>query len=94
MSFSSIVVAWPFLLGVEAGTVPLGSDVKYSLASAAGTSLCSMSVDNFLPLMDDTKVNNIIKKMENTRVFRAIEGVIVFTIHSQLYLDVIKNFEI
>lgn len=74
MSFSSMVFAWPFLLGPEAGTVPLGSAARNKVASAVGNSLRRRAfINSFLPFAEDIKVENmIINKAMNTRDFRAI----------------------
>jgi len=40
MSFSSTTVEWPFLLGVEDGTVPLGREVRNRDGSTLLVGLC------------------------------------------------------
>lgn len=72
-SFSSMVTEWPFLLGADEGTLPLGSAVRYNLASRDGWSLsCGTFINNFRPCAEVE--NSIMKKRAamNTRVLRPI----------------------
>lgn len=71
ISFSSMITAWPFLLGVEPGTVPFGRAFRNNLSSRDGT------FKNFRPCIEKTKAVKMIKTTKSSiRFLRAINVVI------------------
>ena len=69
-----MTMAWPFLLGEEGVTVPLGREFRYKLSSSEGTTvLCSCAVRSFRPCEEETSEENSTKiAKKNTKTERAI----------------------
>lgn len=75
-SCSLFRVAWPFLLGEEDGTVPLGRAWNRDESTAVSFLTSSYSVlviRSFLPSMFDRNAGKITKKMREKAVERAID---------------------
>lgn len=66
-----MITAWPFLLGVEPGTVPFGRAFRNNLSSRDGT------FKNFRPCIEETKAVKMIKTTKSSiRFLRAINVVV------------------
>lgn len=73
MSFSLMMTAWPFLLGAEAGTVPLGSAARNKLPSNAGKLFRRTFVSSFRPLVEEITVEYVSRNTKSIRDFGAMD---------------------
>ncbi|PWA78222.1 hypothetical protein CTI12_AA219350 [Artemisia annua] len=59
------MAAWPFLLGVEAGTVPFGKELKYKLISTFEASSL-VSVTSFRAFVEDVNRTSSMKSAKHS----------------------------